>query len=120
MEKGIEIYKVQKGEVVFNVEKETIWATIDQISKLFDVTRRSIEIHLNNIYKEGELDEDRTAKISFVVRQEGTRKVQRKVRIYNLKAHNLHQSIFAKLKSFQMILTSLLEFLFLLYFFLLR
>lgn len=86
MEKGIEIYKVEKGEVVFNVEKETIWATIDQISRLFDVTRRSIEIHLSNIYKEGELDENRTAKLSFVVRKEGTRKVQRKMKIYNLDA----------------------------------
>ncbi|MBR3132252.1 type II toxin-antitoxin system death-on-curing family toxin [Candidatus Saccharibacteria bacterium] len=86
MEKGIEIYKVEKGEVVFNVEKETIWATIDQISKLFGVTRRSIEIHLNNIYQENELDENRTAKLSFVVRKEGTRKVQRKMKIYNLDA----------------------------------
>lgn len=86
MEKGIEIYKVEKGEVVFNVEKETIWATIDQISKLFGVTRRSIEIHLNNIYQENELDENRTAKLSFVVRKEGTRRVQRKMKIYNLDA----------------------------------
>lgn len=88
MEKGIEIYKVKKGEVIFNVdrEKETIWASIDQISKLFDVTRRSIEIHLNNIYKDGELNENRTAKDSFVVRLEGKREVRRKMKLYNLDA----------------------------------
>ena len=51
-EKRVEIYKEVKGEVVFNVdaENETIWATIDQVANLFDVSRRSIEIHLRNIF----------------------------------------------------------------------
>ncbi len=88
MEKGIEIYKAVKGEVVFNVDKseDTIWTSINQISKLFDVTRRSIEIHLNNIYRDGELEEKRTAKEIFVVRKEGNRDVRRKVKMYNLDA----------------------------------
>ena len=86
MEKGIEVYKIAKGEVVFNIEKETIWATIDQIANLFDVTRRSIEIHLNNIYRDEELSENSTAKISFAVRMEGKRMVRRKVKMYNLDA----------------------------------
>ncbi len=86
MEKGIEIYKIAKGEVVFNIEKEMIWATIDQIAQLFDVTRRSIEIHLNNIYRDEELNETATAKISFAVRTEGKRLVRRKVKMYNLDA----------------------------------
>ncbi len=88
MEKQLEIYKFNKGEIVFDidVDEETIWASIDQIASLFDVTRRSIEIHLKNVYADGELDEKRTAKKSFVVRTEGTRQVRREVNIYNLDA----------------------------------
>lgn len=88
MEKQVEIYKAVKGEVVFNVDAEngTIWATIDQIASLFDVTRRSIEIHLRNIYDEQELEEKRTAKKIFAVRTEGRRQVKREMSAYNLDA----------------------------------
>ena len=88
MNKQIEIYKGAKGEVVFDVdtEGETIWATIDQIAALFGVTRRSIEIHLKNIYDDAELEEKRTAKKSFAVRTEGKRQVRREVSFYNLDA----------------------------------
>ena len=84
----IEIYKSPKGDISFNVDpnEETIWASIDQIAGLFNVTRRSIEIHLKNVYSEGELDEKRTAKISFAVRKEGNREVRRELRFYNLDA----------------------------------
>ena len=60
MEKGIEIYKVTKGEVVFKVDadKETIWTTQDQLSKLFDVDRTVISRHLRNIFRDGELEEN--------------------------------------------------------------
>ena len=87
-EKQVAIYKAVSGEVVFNVdaEEETIWAPIDQIAELFGVTRRSIEIHLKNIYDTGELDEKRTAKKSFAVRTEGKREVRREVSMYNLDA----------------------------------
>lgn len=88
MSNEIEIYKVQKGDIVFKVDKneETIWASIDQVASLFDVTRRSVEIHLKNIYNSGELEEERTAKEIFAVRIEGNRKVKRKIRAYNLDA----------------------------------
>ena len=98
-DKRIEIYQGDTGEVVFDVdaENETIWATIDQIAQTFGVSRRSIEIHLKNIYTEGELMEgpadtkntqtqNRTAKEIFAVRKEGNREVRRKIRVYNLDA----------------------------------
>lgn len=88
MKNQIEIYKIEKGEIILNVDEkeETIWASIDQVATIFDVTRRSIEIHLKNVYNDGELDENRTAKKSFVVRQEGTRRVRREINVYNLDA----------------------------------
>ena len=86
--KQIEIYKAAEGEVVFNVdlEEETIWATQTQISQLFDTGIPTINHHLKSIYADGELDENRTAKKSFVVRQEGSRQVRREVNMYNLDA----------------------------------
>ncbi len=60
MEKNIEIYKVHEGEVVFSVDanKETVWTTQDQLSKLFGVDRTVIGRHLRNIFRDGELDEN--------------------------------------------------------------
>lgn len=55
----IEIYRGDKGEVVFNVENETIWASQEQIAELFDVDRTVVGRHLRNIFRDGELEEDR-------------------------------------------------------------
>lgn len=86
MNKDIQIYKVANGDVVFNfdVNADTLWATEDQVSKLFSVDRSVINRHIRNIYREGELDEKRTSKTMFLVRTEGNREVRRKVRMYNL------------------------------------
>ena len=86
MNKDIQIYKVANGDVVFNfdVNADTLWATEDQVSKLFSVDRSVINRHIRNIYREGELDEKRTSKMVFLVRTEGNREVRRKVRMYNL------------------------------------
>lgn len=84
----IEIYKGVKGEVVFNVDKdmETIWATEDQVSALFDVDRSVINRHIRNIYRDGELDETATCAKNAQVRNEGGRTVTREVKMYNLDA----------------------------------
>ena len=84
----IEIYKGVKGEVVFNVDKdmETIWATEDQVSALFDVDRSVINRHIRNIYRDGELDEAATCAKNAQVRNEGGRTVTREVKMYNLDA----------------------------------
>lgn len=86
MNKDIQIYRVANGDVVFNfdVNADTLWATEDQVSKLFSVDRSVINRHIRNIYREGELDEKRTSKTMFLVRTEGNREVRRKVRMYNL------------------------------------
>ena len=88
MEQGIEIYKVAKGEVVFNVDakKETIWATQEQIAKLFDVQVPAIARHLSNVYKSGELQMSSTFSKMEKVQIEGRRKVRRNIKLYNLDA----------------------------------
>ena len=88
MEQGIEIYKVTKGEIVFNVDEkqETIWATQEQIAQLFDVQVPAIAKHLNNIYISGELQMDATFSKMEKVQIEGGRKVKRNIKLYNLDA----------------------------------
>ena len=88
MERSLEVYKVEQGEVVFDLDRgeETIWATVDQIAQLFGVTRRNVVTHLANIYNDEELDAKRTWKENFQVRIEGNRRVRRKINLYNLDA----------------------------------
>lgn len=87
-DKGIEVYKVAKGEVVFNIdaEKDTLWATEEQVSQLFGVDRSVINRHIRNIYRDGELDPNHTLRKKRVVRREGSRNVTREINMYNLDA----------------------------------
>lgn len=88
MEQGIEIYKLARGEIVFNVDEkqETIWATQEQIAQLFDVQVPAIARHLSNIYKSGELQMEATFSKMEKVQIEGNRKVKRNIKLYNLDA----------------------------------
>ena len=53
---------------------------------LFDCSTDNIGLHLRNIYDSGELEEKATTEIFSVVRQEGTREVNRSLHFYNLDA----------------------------------
>lgn len=88
IEKQIEIYKGESGEIVFDVDAndETIWATQAQMAELFSVVPQNITYHLKKIYETGELDENRTCKESLQVQNEGGRKISRKAKFYNLDA----------------------------------
>ena len=57
---GIIIYKAKDGHVELKVSlfEETVWLTQKQLSDLFDKNIRTISEHINNVFKEGELDED--------------------------------------------------------------
>ena len=73
MEKGIEIYKSPNGEITFNVdaENETIWATQAQIAQLFDTTKQNISLHVNNCFKDGELDQNSVVKDFLTTARDG-------------------------------------------------
>jgi hypothetical protein len=68
------------------LEGETVWLTQAMIAELFQTTVPNVNIHLKNIYAEGELNEGATIKEYLIVRREGTRQVSRKVLHYNLEA----------------------------------
>ena len=68
------------------VKDETIWLTQKGMAALFDCSSDNISLHLQNIYEDGELAENATTEEISVVRQEGNRRVNRKLKYYNLDA----------------------------------
>lgn len=69
-------------EVVFS--DETFWLTINKMAELFGTSKQNISYHLQNIYKEKELDTEATVKEFLTVQDEGGRKISRKLEYYNL------------------------------------
>jgi hypothetical protein len=82
------IYNTPEENVSVNavIKDETIWLTQKAMAELFDCTTDNISLHLKNIYADGELDESSTTEEFSVVQQEGSRKVKRKTKFYNLDA----------------------------------
>ena len=64
------------------VENETVWLTQAQMTELFQSTKQNISLHINNIFKDGELLEDSTVKYSLIVQKEGKRSVKRNIAFY--------------------------------------
>ena len=75
-EQGVEVYYKDK----------TVWCTQKAMGTLFDCSTDNIGLHLKNIYDSGELDEKATTEKISVVRQEGSREVNRTLQFYNLDA----------------------------------
>ena len=67
-----------------HIEEDTVWLTQAQMVELFTSTKQNISLHINNIFKEGELSPHSTVKEYLTVQFEGSRKVQRKITGYNL------------------------------------
>ena len=88
----------QKGELILyqaedettkievRLENENVWLTQKMMAELFQTTPQNITIHLKNIFDEGELEEAATCKDFLQVQNEGSRKVERKKKFYNLDA----------------------------------
>ncbi len=86
--KKIAIYQTKDGAIAFrgDFEYETILGTQKQIAELFEVNVRTVNEHLTNIYKNGELKEKATIRNFRIVQREGKRMVEREVKFYNLDA----------------------------------
>ncbi len=80
------IYQNQDNSVQIDVkfEEETVWLSQEQMATLFGKGRSTIAEHILNVFKEGELEENRTCRNFRQVRQEGNRTVERAVEHYNL------------------------------------
>ena len=82
------IYQTESGETKLDVrfQDETVWLTQKLMAELFQTSVPNINIHLKNIFEEGELEENRTIKDFLIVQKEGAREVKRKQVFYNLDA----------------------------------
>lgn len=80
------LYRSEDGraEVQLRAEGDTVWLTQAEIAELFDTTPQAITQHIRAIHEEGELSAEATCKESLQVRQEGQRRVRRRLKAYNL------------------------------------
>lgn len=74
------LFENQEVKLEVNLREETVWLTQAQMGILFDVKQSTLSEHINNIFKEGELDEKTSIGISD--KSSGGRKSK----IYNLDA----------------------------------
>jgi hypothetical protein len=80
------IYQTQDGRTKIDVrmDDETVWLTQIQMAELFQTTKQNISLHINNAFKEGEIEPSTTVKEYLTVQNEGKREVSRSVKHYNL------------------------------------
>lgn len=86
MTSEILIYQNTDGNIKIDVrlQEETVWLTQDQMATLFGKARNTITEHIQNVYEEGELEQNRTSRKFRQVRTEGKREVERELDHYNL------------------------------------
>lgn len=75
----IQIFTSADGEAELQValDQESVWLIQAQMGDLFATTPENVLMHLQNMFKSEELDQEATTKEFLVVRQEGNRKVKR-------------------------------------------
>ncbi|MCB4782599.1 MAG: virulence RhuM family protein, partial [Sulfurovum sp.] len=78
------VYDSGEIELKVSVVNESVWLNRHQIAELFDRDIKTIGKHINNVFKEGELDKISTVAKFATVQNEGGRDVMRDVEYYNL------------------------------------
>ena len=76
------IISEEKGEIVLyqpndnmrlevRLQDDTVWLTQQQITELFKTTKQNVSLHINNIFKEGELVKESVVKESLTTASDG-------------------------------------------------
>ena len=76
----------QADSIEMRYEDENIWLTQKMMAALYDVDVRTINEHIKKIYSDSELEEDSTIRNFRIVQTEGSRRVSRDTKHYNLQA----------------------------------
>jgi hypothetical protein len=66
------------------LENETVWLSQQQMALLFNQSKQNISLHINNCFKEKELDRNSTVKDYLIVQMEANREVKRRIEFYSL------------------------------------
>lgn len=82
MKNEIVIFENQEIKLEVNMKDETVWLSLEQLAKLFGRDRTVITRHINNIFKEEELNRDEVCAKFVHVQKEENRNV-RNVSYYN-------------------------------------
>ncbi len=82
------LYTSPNGDVKLDVfiQDETLWLTQKMMADLFGVEVHTVNYHLKEIFKSGELSEESTIRKIRIVQKEGEREVSREVVFYDLDA----------------------------------
>ena len=80
------IYQDGGTRLQVRLDGETVWLTQRLMADLYQVSLKTVNEHLVNIYAEGELDPGATIRKFRIVQMEGSRTVNRMVDHYNLDA----------------------------------
>lgn len=77
------MYQTEDGQTKIDVrmEDETVWLTQSQMAELFQTTKQNVSLHINNCFKEGELDKNSVVKEYLTTALDG--------KAYNTKHYNL-------------------------------
>ena len=83
---SIVIYKTSNNQIDVDIDykNDTLWLNVEKISDLFEKDRSTVQRHIKNIYKEGELEQGATCAFFAQVQKEGSRNVTRQIPYYNL------------------------------------
>jgi hypothetical protein len=83
MKNEIIIYQAEETSIRLEVriEDETVWLTQAQMVELFQSTKQNISLHINNIFRENELQENSVVKYSLTTASDGKK--------YRIKYYNL-------------------------------
>ncbi|MCH9627157.1 MAG: hypothetical protein S4CHLAM2_07920 [Chlamydiales bacterium] len=80
------LYTSEDGEASIKLRAEggTVWLSRLEIAELFQTTPQNITLDIQGVYKEGEVAAHSTSKDYLLVQKEGSRSIQREVKLYNL------------------------------------
>lgn len=80
------IYQSKTGKIEFrgDLQKDTVWGSLNQIAELFERDKSVISRHIKNIFKSNELQLDSTVAKIATVQKEGKREIVREIEYFNL------------------------------------
>lgn len=82
------IFTGQSGEnsIEVRIAEESVWLTQKLMGVLFEISVKTINEHLINLFDQKELSREATIRNFRIVQKEGAREVARGIEFYNLEA----------------------------------
>ncbi len=74
-EESVVVYRTADDTLQLDVQlaDKTVWLTQQQMTVLFDTSKQNVSLHINNIFKEGELDKNSVVKDYLTTAADGKR-----------------------------------------------